>query len=127
MDAVASAVFGDGAASPAAGAAAVVSALVVEAAVAIAAAAIESGALELPAVEAGGELVGLLATGINAATGFCTMAIVSTGLATAAASLDWLLSVEPLSEEELSRVFELSDFVLLLPLLLCAGALPLLL
>ena len=102
-----------------------VTALVVEAAVAIAAAAIVSGVPELPDVEADAELSMLMAIGGSAAIGTCATVMVLAGVAVALASVDWLLSVELLSEDELSLDFEPPDFVL--PLLLCEAELPLLL
>lgn len=100
-----------------------VTALVVEAAVAIAAAAIVSGVPELPDAEADAELSILMAIGGSAAIGTCATVIVLA--AVALASVDWLLSVELLSDDELSLDFEPSDFVL--PLLLCEAELLLLL
>jgi hypothetical protein len=102
-----------------------VTALVVEAAVAIAAAAIVSGVPELPDVEADAELSILMAIGGSAAIGTCATVIVLACVAVALASVDWLLSVELLSDDELSLDFEPSDFVL--PLLLCEAELLLLL
>jgi hypothetical protein len=55
-----------------------------------------------------------MAIGGSAAIGTCATVIASTGVAVELASADWLSSVELLSEEELSLVFELSDFELLL-------------
>jgi hypothetical protein len=98
-----------------------VTALVVEAAAAIAAAAIVSGVPELPEVEADAELSILRAIGGSAAIGTCATLIVLAGVAAALASVDWLLSVELLSDDELSLLFEPSDFVL--PLLLCEAEL----
>jgi hypothetical protein len=112
-------------ASPVVGVDAPVTALAVEAAVAIAAAAIVSGVPELPDVEADAAASMLMATGGSAAIGTCAMVIALTGVAAVLVSVDWLLSVELLSEEELSLLFELSDFVLL-PLL-CEAELLLLL
>lgn len=99
-----------------------VTALVVEAAVAIAAAAIVSGVPELPDVEVDAELSILMAIGGSAAIGTCATVIVFAAVAVALASVDWLLSVELLSDDELSLLFEPSDFVL--PLLLCEAELP---
>lgn len=99
------------------GAGPAVSALVVEAAVAIAAAAIDSGPLEVGEVD--GELARPVMTGITTATGFGTTMVASTVVAVALASVVWLGSVELLSDDELSLLFELSDFV---PLLLACVA-----
>ena len=96
-----------------------VTALVVEAAVAIAAAAIVSGVPELPDVEADAELIMLMAIGGSAAIGTC--ATVTVLAAVALASVGWLLSVELLSDDELSLDFEPSDFVP--PLLPCEAEL----
>lgn len=114
---VASPVLVEAVASVVAAVDAAVTALAVEAAVAIAAAAIVSGVPELPDVEADAAASILMATGGSATIGTCATLIVLTGVAAALASADWLVSVEPLSVEELSPDFELSDFVLLLPLL----------
>lgn len=118
---VPSAVFVEDVGSVVPGVDAAVTALAVEAAVAIAAAAIVSGVPELPEVEADAELIIAMAIGGSAAIGTCAMVIV--GVAVALASVDWLSSVELLSDEELSLLFEPSDFVLLL----CEAELPLLL
>jgi hypothetical protein len=123
--AVVSAVFVDDVVSVVVGVDPAVTALVVEAAVAIAAAAIVSGVPELPDVEADAELSMLIAIGGSAAIGTCATVIVLVAVAVALASVDWLLSVELLSDDELSLDFEPSDFVL--PLLLCEAELPLLL
>lgn len=122
VEAVASPVLVEPVVSVVAGMDAPAAALAVEAAVAIAAAAIESGEPELPDVDAGAEFIMLMAIGGSAAIGTCAMVIASTGVAVVLASLDWLSSVELLSVDELSLLFELSDFVLL-PLL-CEVELP---
>jgi hypothetical protein len=121
---VASAVLVEAVVSVVVGVDPAVTALVVEAAVAIAAAAIVSGVPELPDVEADAELIMLTAIGGSAAIGTCATVIVLAAVAVALASVDWLPSVELLSDDELSLLFEPSDFVL--PLL-CVAALPLLL
>jgi hypothetical protein len=65
-----------------------------------------------------------MATGGSAAIGTCATVIALAAVAVALASVDWLVSVELLSVEELSLLFEPSDFVLLLPLLCEAELLP---
>jgi hypothetical protein len=66
-----------------------------------------------------------MAFGGSAAIGTCATVIALAGVAVAFASVDWLVSVELLSDDELSLDFELSDFVLPLPCV--AELLPLLL
>jgi hypothetical protein len=71
--------------------------------------------------EADAELIILMAIGGSAAIGTCATVIVLAGVAAALASVDWFESAEPLSVEELSLLFEPSDFELLL--LLCEAEL----
>lgn len=98
-----------------------VTALVVDAAVAIAAAAIVSGVPELPDLAAAAAASMLRPTGGSAAIGTCATVIGLVAAAAALASEDWLASVE-LSVDELSLLFEPSDFVL--PPLACEAELP---